>query len=935
MILDGHRTRRPLQELRGNEPLLLTGRESAWLVESGAAAVFAVRVEDGRAQGHRRYLFTAGAGEILLGAAPAGRALLAVPVEATMLAPLTSHDLTLTDFEQWTRSLCKVLGALAPPSPAAPVGRMSAPGAIITVVGEETRWYSLGSGSFRLMGYEEGLVATPGAVFALAPGIWFLTDQLAEIEEVVPERGSVEPLEAVFFRALDELDRRQQETDRAQFESRQRLNRELGNEALRQLASASGKTRPVSDAAGTISPLLAAAQAVGRAEGLAVLPAVEASRDPLRAIAQASGFRTRQVLLEGRWWRQENGPILAYRGKNPVALLPARRSFLGRAGYELFDPLDGSRQRMTRESAAELEPLGVMFYCPFGEKSGVWDLLAFGTRSYRRDLVMVAICGMMVALLGMAAPQATALLVGQAIPDANVSLLLQVTLGMVTALTGAMLFDLTQGLALLRAHGGLAVRLQTGLWDRLLKLGPPFFRQFSTGELRTRVEGISRIQQQVTLDLLRTLILGVASTANLALMFYYSIPLGAIALLSGMVVLGALILHGRSLVRLEATQQDLDGALSGLMVQLINGVGKLRVAGAEQRAFAHWGNLYSRKQHLAMEIRLRRDRVRLVNVSMPIVAVALAFWFALGRFGGSALPLGTFLAFNVALGTFMTGLANLSDASSGLLSIPNLWRRARTILDAHPEVEPGKTQPGRLAGRVVLDHVGFRYRKDGPLTLDDISLHAEPGECIALVGPSGSGKSTILNLLLRFETPHAGAIYLDGQDLGSLDIAAVRRQLGVVSQDSRLMSESIFENIVCGGLNTMDEVWEAARHAGLAEDIENMPMGMHTIVSEGGSNISGGQRQRMLIARALLRKPSILIFDEATSALDNRTQAIVTESLRQLKATRIVVAHRLSTVRHADRIYVIDSGRMVQQGTFHELAGQPGLFAQLMRRQMA
>jgi len=386
-------------------------------------------------------------------------------------------------------------------------------------------------------------------------------------------------------------------------------------------------------------------------------------------------------------------------------------------------------------------------------------------------------------------------------------------------------------------------------------------------------------------------------------------------------------------VKLEAAQQDLDGALNGLMVQLVNGVTKLRVAGAEQRAFAHWGKMYSRKQHLAMEIRRLRDRVRLVNVSMPIVAIAFAFWFALGR-GGSALPLGTFLAFNVALGTFINGLANLSDASSGLMSVPNLWRRARTILDAQPEVEPGKTHPGRLTGRVVFDHVGFRYRKDGPLTLDDVSIHAEPGECIALVGPSGSGKSTILNLLLRFETPLGGAIYLDGNDLGSLDIAAVRRQLGVVSQDSRLMSQSIFENIICGGLSTMDDAWEAARHAGLAEDIENMPMGMHTIVSEGGSNISGGQRQRMLIARALIRKPGILIFDEATSALDNRTQAIVTESLRRLKATRIVVAHRLSTVRHADRIYVIDQGRVVQQGTFEQLVAQTGLFANLMRRQL-
>ena len=929
MILGDPRTGRSL-ELRGNDPLLLAGRESAWLVESGAAAVFAVRVEAGRATGQRRYLFTASAGEVLLGTEPGGRALLAVPVEATMLMSLSSSEIALTEWEQWTQKFGQVLEALAPPSPPVPLESANQAGAVCACA--NTRWFRLESGSVRLMGYEEGRVAEPGAVFALAPGIWFIADEPAQLEEVMPSRGAISALERAFFRALDDLDRRQQAAERAQFESREDLNRKLGIEALHQLASASGTKQPARESAS--SPLLAAVEAVGGALDLPVRPPVEAGGDPLQAIARASGFRTRRVILEARWWQQENGPILGYRGKNPVALLPALRSVF-RHGYELFDPLHGTRVKVTRAIASELEPVAVSFYRPFGSKLGVWDLLAFGTEAYRWDLLMVAISGMMAALLGMAAPQATALLVGQAIPDANVTLLVQVTLGMAAALTGAMLFDLTQGLALLRAHGGLAVALQTGLWDRLLKLGPPFFRQYSTGELRTRVEGISRIQQQVTLDLLRMMIVGVASTANLALMLFYSVPLGIIALLSGIVVLLALMLLCRSLVKLEAAQQDLDGALNGMMVQLVNGVSKLRVAGAEQRAFAHWGKMYSRKQHLAMEIRLRRDRLRVVNVSMPIVAIAFAFWFALGHAGGSALPLGTFLAFNVALGTFMNGVANLSDASSGLMSIPNLWRRARTILDAEPEVEPGKTHPGRLQGRVVFDHVGFRYRKDGPLTLDDVSIHADPGECIALVGPSGSGKSTILNLLLRFETPLAGAIYLDGQDLGSLDIAAVRRQLGVVSQDSRLMSESIFENIICGGLATMDDAWEAARHAGLAEDIENMPMGMHTVISEGGSNISGGQRQRMLIARALIRKPGILIFDEATSALDNRTQAVVTESLRRLKATRIVVAHRLSTVRHADRIYVIDQGRVVQQGTFDELVSQPGLFAHLMSRQMA
>jgi ATP-binding cassette subfamily C protein len=263
------------------------------------------------------------------------------------------------------------------------------------------------------------------------------------------------------------------------------------------------------------------------------------------------------------------------------------------------------------------------------------------------------------------------------------------------------------------------------------------------------------------------------------------------------------------------------------------------------------------------------------------------------------------------------------------------WKRAQPILETIPEVNRSSADPGKLIGRIAVDHITFRYREDGPLTLDDVSIYAEPGEFIALVGGSGSGKSTIFRLLLGFETPEAGTIYYDGQDLSGLDVDAVRRQLGVVLQTGRITSGSIFDNLAGGAQITLDEAWEAARASGLADDIAAMPMEMHTVISEGGGNLSGGQRQRLLIARALVLKPRILLFDEATSALDNRTQAIVSESLNKLQVTRLVIAHRLSTIRNANRIYVLQAGRVVQQGTFEELASREGLFAQLMARQMA
>jgi ABC-type bacteriocin/lantibiotic exporter with double-glycine peptidase domain len=332
------------------------------------------------------------------------------------------------------------------------------------------------------------------------------------------------------------------------------------------------------------------------------------------------------------------------------------------------------------------------------------------------------------------------------------------------------------------------------------------------------------------------------------------------------------------------------------------------------------------------------DNLAVVNQLLSALTPAILFAFATillqqSQTNGGGFSTGTFLAFNAAFGTFISGATSLSTTIVDVLEVLPIWERAQPILKAIPEVDREKTDPGRLSGRVAINHAVFRYRADGALNLDDVTIKAEPGEFIALVGPSGSGKSTLLRLLLGFDAPESGAVSFDGQDLAGLDLNAVRRQLGVVLQNSRLMSASIFDNIASSASISMDEAWEAARMAGFAEDVESMPMGMHTIVSEGGTNLSGGQRQRLLIARALALRPKILLFDEATSALDNRTQAIVSESLDRLKVTRVVVAHRLSTIRNADRIYVLQNGRLMQQGSFDQLANQPGLFSQLMQRQ--
>ena len=451
---------------------------------------------------------------------------------------------------------------------------------------------------------------------------------------------------------------------------------------------------------------------------------------------------------------------------------------------------------------------------------------------------------------------------------------------------------------------------------------------------------MSTIRRQLSGRTLINLITSLFALFYLAQLFYYNVRLALIAVAVAVIAIAVTTVSGMLMLSKVRPLLEVQGNIFGQTVQLINGISKLHIAGAQERAFASWSKNYTRQIKLELSTQRVEDAVVLFNTVMPLVTSGVLFWFTIRLLeapqttGSIELSLGTFLAFNTAFHSFIRGTTDLSNTVTEILQITPQWQRTQPILLTIPEVDLSKADPGKLVGKITIDHVTFRYRSDGPLTLDNVTISAKPGEFVAFVGGSGSGKSTLLRLLLGFETPQTGSIYYDGQDLCGLDVDAVRRQLGVVLQNGQLSSASIFENIAGGAQITLDEAWEAARMSGLADDITTMPMQMHTVVSEGGGNISGGQRQRLLIARALALKPRILLFDEATSALDNRTQAIVSESMDKLQVTRIAIAHRLSTIRNAHQIYVLQAGRVVQQGTFQELAAVEGLFAQLMARQM-
>jgi ATP-binding cassette subfamily C protein len=499
------------------------------------------------------------------------------------------------------------------------------------------------------------------------------------------------------------------------------------------------------------------------------------------------------------------------------------------------------------------------------------------------------------------------------------------------------IFQLVQGLAELRFLGRMEASLEAAVWDRLLNLPAVFFRRFSSGDLANRAETIYQIQQIISGAVMTSLLSGIFCAFNIALLFYYGPMLGILALAILFVAVITMLGLFSMQLRYLRPQLDLGGKISDFNVQILNSIAKLRANAAEMRAFHRWSQIYSQYKTLNVKYRKLSVLISIFRATLPLVAT-LAIFAALAytwKPDDPAIETGQFLAFTAAMTAVISAVMAAVSDFTAVFSVVPMYERMKPIISQEPETQTGQRDPGKLTGSVEMAHVNFRYKSDGPLILKDVSLQADPGEFIALVGPSGSGKSTILRLLIQFETPESGSIFYDGQRLAELDIQAVRRQLGVVLQGGRLLSGNIYESITGGLQLTTEEAWEAARMASLDKDIEAMPMGMYTIIGEGGSVLSGGQRQRLLIAKAIVRKPRIVFFDEATSALDNISQAQVSKSLEDLKATRIVIAHRLSTIRNADRIYVLVRGQVVESGSYDELMANRGVFSELAKRQIA
>jgi NHLM bacteriocin system ABC transporter ATP-binding protein len=695
-------------------------------------------------------------------------------------------------------------------------------------------------------------------------------------------------------------------------------------------------------AASAAEPVLRAMQLVGRALGVAIKSPPDASEDlsfeeRVVFLASASGVRTRGVALRDDWYRRDHGPLLGQlaESKAPVALLPTSPS-----SYECLDPARGTRTPVDAKVASTLTSFAHTFYRPLPEgRLSAWDLIRFGARGLRLDLRLLSLTAVVVGLFGTVTPYLTGRIIDSAIPQADYAALYGFGLALAASAIATALFKLVQGIASVRAQARMEYAIQSGLWDRLLTLPPNFFRRYSAGDLADRVAGVDAIQTLVSGAGIGAVLGSISGLFFVVQMFAYNLRLGLLAVVLTAIYVAFNFVANYLQLRYQRVEIQLRGRIAGLVLNLITGVSKLRVSGAEHHAFRVWAQQFAAQRRLSFKAGLIKSVALTFGAVFPLLSSIAIFLVMLGQqqSGDERLPLttGEFIAFNAAFGLFLAAMQALGDASLNLLRVVPIYERFEPILVTPPEVDRGKLAPGRLKGEIELSHVSFRYGEDGPWILRNMSLKIRPGEFVAFVGPSGCGKSTLLRLLLGFERPTSGTVYYDGQDLGALDLRLVRQQMGVVLQVSRVMPSEIYRNIVGTSRRTIDDAWRAAEMAGLADDIRNMPMGMHTYVSEGGGTLSGGQRQRLLIARAVVNRPKLLFLDEATSALDNRTQAIVAESFERLEATRVVIAHRLSTIANADRICYLDAGEIAETGTYQELMARDGLFARLARRQMS
>ncbi len=641
------------------------------------------------------------------------------------------------------------------------------------------------------------------------------------------------------------------------------------------------------------------------------------------------GIMYRNVVLGEKWYNSAVGIYIGtMKEDHSIATLIPGKIF----GYYIANPKTGKKIRLNKQTAKLLDKEALCFYKPFPfRKLAIVDLFKFMAEQYSvSDIVLVLALTALTTVFGMLTPLFSKILFSTVLDSKDPVLLTSLMIFMGCSGISGMLISIIRVLVNGRVGIKQNVAVNAAVMMRTLSLQPGFFKEYGSGELSKRTGYVSTLCSTLMNSIGVTTFTSLFSLFYIAQIFYYAPMLVAPALLVILVTVIFTFVSTVMQMGISKKQMVQSTKEAGLGYALISGIQKIKLARAEKRAFAKWGSMYAQSARLTYNPPTFIKMNGVISLAIGLAGTILLYTSAVG----SGISVADYYAFNSAYGMVSGAFMSLSGVALKIATIKPIVDMAKPILDAEPETSGERTLVTELSGGIELNNVCFRYNEEMPNVIDGMSLKIHSGEYVAIVGKTGCGKSTLMRLMLGFEKPQKGAIYYDNRDINKLDLKSLRRKIGSVMQDGKLFQGDIYSNIVISAPNmTVDDAWRAAEVAGIAEDIRNMPMGMHTIISEGSGGISGGQRQRLMIARAIAPKPRLLIFDEATSALDNATQKQISDAIDKLKCTRIVIAHRLSTIRHCDRIIVLDNGRIAEEGNYEELVAKNGCFAELVARQ--
>ena len=651
-------------------------------------------------------------------------------------------------------------------------------------------------------------------------------------------------------------------------------------------------------------------------------------QDQLEYLCRPYGIMRRTVKLEADWYKNAVGAYLGTtKDGTKIALLPNRFG-----GYHYIDAQSGRTVLINKQVAQQLEAEAICFYKPFPMKElSIPVLMRYILESvplpdYAQALALIGFT----TFLGMFAPRITHLIFEQVIPSGSMRLFWAVIVYSICVDLSKQLVSIIKTLSDQRIGTQMSISVQAATMARVISLPPDFFKKFSAGELTTKIQNFNSLCGLLYSGFLVTGVTSVFSLVYITQIFQYAPELVVPSLCIIAATLGYSVFNTVIRMNINRKTMKVTEKKNGLTYMLISSIQKIRLSGSEIRAFSRWTKLYTEEVKNTYGIPLSVMLSDTVAVAISLAGNLVMYYFAMK----SKITVADYYSFTSAYAMVAGAFSAMVGIGLQAASIRPILEQIKPIMETLPEVAEDKKVVTNVSGGIELSHISFRYTENMPWVLDDLSLKIQPGQYVAIVGKTGCGKSTLVRLLMGFEKPQKGAVYYDGKNINTLDLKSLRRKLGVVMQNGKLFQGDIYSNItISAPWLTLDQAWKAAELADIADDIRDMPMGMHTIISEGSGSISGGQKQRLMIARAIAPNPRILIFDEATSALDNITQKKVSEALDGLKCTRIVIAHRLSTIRHCDRIIVLDGGKIVEDGTYDQLLAQGGFFAELVSRQ--